>query len=435
MRNIYFKILILFFVIISCKKNNTKKPNIVIFFTDDQGYADLSCYGANFQTPNIDTLAKEGIQFTNFYSASSVCTPSRAALLTGRYPKRMNLHKSVLFPFSKKGLEPEEVTIADILKENGYKTACIGKWHLGHKKQYLPNFNGFDYFYGVPYSNDMHKFYYAERHFQAPPLPLYRDTLIINNEIDQRFLTRDYTYQAITQIKKYKNTPFFIYLSYNMPHVPLTVSPKFKDFTKKGLYADAITEIDWSVGEVVKTLKEKGIYNNTILIFTSDNGPDLGNAYPLKGRKTQTWEGGMRVPGIITWKDKIKSNQIRNDVVSTLDILPTLSKISGATLPKNRVIDGLDLSKYLINDKGKNINHRPFYFYADNGQLEAVRLGKWKLHTKKLKGWNKKIKGPFPLSLYNLKQDIEEKNNIARKFPKVVSKLHQLMENFDKNLK
>jgi arylsulfatase A len=417
----------------SCKNNNTENlPNIIIFFTDDQGYADLGCYGAEgFETPHLDQLASEGIRFTNFYVPATVCTPSRAGLLTGRYPKRSNLHEAVLFPYSNGGLSAKEYTMAEMLKEVGYSTSCIGKWHLGHKAEFMPYNQGFDHFCGVPYSNDLDNYYYKRNDFQSPPLPFYRNTELIESGPDQQYLTKRYTEEAISQIRNRGEKPFFIYLAHNMPHLPLHASPSFEGKSKKGLYGDVITELDWSSGEIIRVLKEEGIYENTIFIFTSDNGPAVGSAKPLRGKKAQTWEGGQRVPGIIVWPDKIPAGIVSEDFASTLDLLPTLAKISGAKIPDGLIIDGMDISEYLLSPETAKLPERPFYYYARNGKIEAIRLGKWKLHLEKSLGWDVKSSGIFHVSLYNLELDIAEKNNLAKQLPEIVEKLTNMMKEFD----
>jgi arylsulfatase A-like enzyme len=414
-----------------------KKPNIIIFFTDDQGYADVGCYGADgFETPNIDKLASEGIKFMDFYVPATVCSPSRAGLLTGLYPKRVDLHESVLFPFSENGLDPNTFTLAEMLKENGYSTSCIGKWHLGHKEKYMPNNHGFDQFYGVPYSNDMDNYYYKHIDFQAPPLPFYRNTALIGEGVDQRYLTKMYTEETVAQIKnRNKDNPFFIYLAHNMPHTPLFASESFLGKSEIGLYGDVIMELDWSVGEIVKTLKEEGIYENTIFIFTSDNGPLVGSAKPLRGYKAETWEGGQRVPGIITWPSHIPKEKISHELVTTLDLYPTIAKLSGSTIKDNLLMDGIDISKHLLNPEDEVLSERAFYFYARNGNLEAVRVGKWKLHILKSGGWDKNKEGDFPVSLYDLEKDISEQNNVAAQYPEIVSRLKNQLEIFDLNIK
>ncbi|RTE52283.1 arylsulfatase [Arenibacter aquaticus] len=409
-----------------------KRPNIIIFFTDDQGYGDVGSYGAEgFETPHLDSLASDGIRFTNFYVPATVCTPSRAGLLTGRYPKRYNLHEAVLFPFSEGGLSLNEYTMAEMLRNNGYTTSIIGKWHLGHKEEYMPNNQGFDMFYGVPYSNDMDNYYYKNIDFQSPPLPFYRNKTVIESGPDQDYLTKRYTEEAIDQIKNRGGKPFFMYVAQNMPHTPLHASPAFRGKSEKGLYGDVIMELDWSVGQIVKTLKEQKIYDNTIFIFTSDNGPRIGSARPLRGKKAETWDGGQRVPGIVAWPGKIPKGVVSSEFTSTLDLFPTLAKISGSKIPADLELDGLDISDYLLDPKTTKLPERPFYFYARNGEMEAVRMGKWKLHIKKSIGWNTDKDGVFPVSLYNLDADIGEKNNVIDVFPEVVEELTNLMKEFE----
>ncbi len=429
---------ILIIVISACPNQSNfagSKPNIIIFFTDDQGYADVGCFGAKgYTTPHLDQLAQAGIRFTNFYVPATVCTPSRAGLLTGLYPKRHNLHEAVLFPYSEDGLPPETHTMAEMLRDNGYFTSCIGKWHLGHLPQFMPNNHGFDEYFGVPYSNDMDNHYYNHNEFQSPPLPLHRNQELIESGPDQRFLTKRYTEEAIRQIKENQGTPFFIYLAHNMPHTPLHVSPDFKGKSQQGMYGDVIMELDWSVGELTKTLKQEGLYDNTIFIFTSDNGPQVGSAKPLRGKKAQTWEGGQRVPGIITWPNKIAAGTVSNEMVTTLDLLPTLATFSGSQIPPDLKYDGIDISNYLMQPNDSKVAERPFYYYARNGDLEAIRLGKWKLHLKKSIGWSEPKQGKFPISLYDLDRDIEETENLADQYPDIVRKLSDLMEQFDANM-
>ena len=422
---------LLFLLIITIVSCTPKQPNILIFFTDDQGYADVGCYGAvGYETPNMDQLASDGIRFTDFYVPATVCTPSRAGLLTGRYPVRSGLHVAVLFPFSEGGIPAEEYTMAEMLRDNGYETICIGKWHLGHKPQYMPLNNGFDEFFGVPYSNDMDNYYYSDIDFQSPPLPLYRNNEIIESGPDQDYLTKMYTEEAIKQIKERGDKPFFIYLAHNMPHYPLHASPAFRGKSELGIFGDVIMELDWSLGEIVKCLKEEGIDDETITIFTSDNGPAAGSALPLRGRKAQTWEGGQREPAIISWPGKIPAGIISNQFVTTMDLMPTLAAITGSKLPDKLKLDGEDISQYLFNPDKNDLPDRPFFYWSRNGEIEAVRLGDWKLHIKKTRGWNTEKQGEFPVSLYNLKDDISEQNNLAMENPEKVEELFKLIEDF-----
>lgn len=421
--------------IFSCQQKTSTPPNIIIFFTDDQGYADLGSYGAKgFETPHLDELAAGGIRFTNFYVPATVCTPSRAGLLTGRYPKRSSLHEAVLFPFSDGGLAPEEFTMAEMLQTAAYTTSIIGKWHLGHKAGFMPLNQGFDSFFGVPYSNDMDNYYYRGIDFQSPPLPLYRDTTLIEGGPDQAYLTKRYTEEAVKQIRERDESPFFIYLAHNMPHLPLHASPAFKGKSELGLYGDVIMELDWSAGEIIKALKEEGIFENTIFIFTSDNGPRVGSALPLRGKKAETWEGGQRVPGIISWPVKIPAGQVNHTMVSTLDLFPTLANLSGAEIPEGLVMDGLDISDLLTGTDSTQLPDRPFFYYARNGKPEAVRLGKWKLHISKTIGWNEQQLGSFEPALYDLTNDIAEQTNLAKEHPALVKELTQLITAFDRGL-
>lgn len=426
---VFFISVILFF---SCGR---KKPNVIIFFTDDQGYADLGCYGAEgFDTPNLDRLAGDGIRFTDFYVPATVCTPSRAGLLTGRYPKRANLHEAVLFPFSEDGLSTDEYTMSEMLQENGYSTACIGKWHLGHKQEFMPNNHGFDYYYGVPYSNDMDNHYYKRLDFQSPPLPVYINEEKIEEGPDQRYLTKRYTEEAVRLIKEKKEEPFFIYLAHNMPHLPLFVSEAFEGKSQKGLYGDVIMELDWSAGEIVRALKETGEYDNTIFIVTSDNGPQVGSAKPLRGKKAQTWDGGQRVPGIIVWPEEINAGQTCNEMVTTMDLFPTLAGILNAKVPVDHFFDGMDISSFLKKPNSTQLPERPLYFYARNGKPEAVRMGKWKLHLDKSAGWNQQENGDFRTSLYNLDEDMGEQQDVSSEYPEVVKKLSASIREFDSQL-
>ncbi|GAA5221887.1 sulfatase family protein [Membranihabitans marinus] len=429
MRYLLFAILILTFF--QCKKTNenTDKPNVIVFFVDDLGYGDIGTYGAKgYTTPHLDSLAELGLKFTEFYVPATVCTPSRAGLLTGKYPKRLDLHEAVLFPYSQNGLDTSTYTMAELFKDHGYTTSCIGKWHLGHLPQYMPNQHGFDHFFGVPYSNDMNNHYYKRIDFQAPPLPMYRNQTKIEDDPDQRYLTKRYTEETIAQIKNRDGKPFFIYLAHNMPHLPLYVSEAFEGKSELGLYGDVIMELDWSMGQIVKTLKEEGIFENTIVVFTSDNGPVLrvdGSAGELRGQKAETWEGGQRVPCIITWPKHIPANHTIKSMTSTLDLFPTFAHILDSTSTHNN--DGHNILSLLKNPSQDQLEDYPFLYYARNGEVEAIRYGKWKLHIKKSRGWVAKRDGTFEKALYDLSKDIDEENNLAPLFPEKVKELEALI--------
>jgi len=422
-----------------------RKLNFIIIFTDDQGYQYLGCYGTErFKTPNIDRLAAEGMRFTDFYSASSVCSPSRAALLTGCYPPRVSI-SGVIFPGARHGLNPDEVTIADLLKTQGYATACVGKWHLGHRKEFLPTKQGFDEFFGLPYSNDMIPADQpgGQPDSKHPPLPLIDGEKAIEENPDQRLLTKRYTERSVDFIKRSKNKPFFLYLAHTMPHVPLFASEKFAGKSKSGRYGDAMEEIDWSTGEIIRTLKEQGIEKDTIVIFTSDNGPwiragkygkyvtedEEGCALPLKGGKWMTYEGGMRMPCIAWSPGNVPAGTECSEVCATIDLLPTLGTMAGAALPSDRIIDGKDISQILTRKAGAKSPHEYFY-YCRYGRARAVRNGKWKLRET-MAGKPRKLVS----ELYNLQEDISETTNLADENPDIVKKLHQALEKFNTDLK
>lgn len=422
------------------------ETNFIIIFTDDQGYQDLGCYGSpDIKTPNLDQMAAEGMRFTDFYVAAPTCTPSRAALLTGCYPLRVGLPR-VLFPQDNIGLNPDEITIADVLKKRHYDTACIGKWHLGHLPQFLPRKHGFNYYFGIPYSNDMRPEnpgkWAKEQNY--PPLPLIENETTIEISPDQSLLTKRYTEKAVEFIKKNKDKPFFLYLPHTMPHVPLFASEKFRGKSKRGLYGDVIEEIDWSTGEILNTLKQLGIDRRTMVFFMSDNGPwlrkweDAGCALPLRDGKFTTYEGGMRVPAIVRWPNKVPAGTVCSELVTTMDLFPTISRIVAAPLPADRVIDGKDIRPLLYGEPGVTPPHSTFYFYKAD-KLEAVRFHKWKMHLPKrdridFKDGTKKYIDQ-PAQLFDIKADIAEKNNLADEFPDVVKRLKRLMERFDRGLR
>jgi len=415
------------------------RPNFIVIFTDDQGYGDVGVYGATgFETPNIDRMAAEGLKLTDFYVPATVCTPSRAALLTGSYPKRVGLHEAVLFPDSDHGLNPDELTIAELLKPFGYRTGMVGKWHLGHQANLLPPTQGFDVFFGVPYSNDMDGYYYRDRDFQSPPLPLYRNRELVESGPDQALLTKRFTEAAVDFIRAYRDEPFFLYVAHVMPHLPWHASDAFVGSSEFGLYGDVIQEIDWSVGAILDAVKEAGLDERTLVVFTSDNGPvvrpDGGSAGPLRGAKATTWEGGQREPGLLRWPGRIPAGSVSTAITTTMDLLPTFLALAGGQPPADRTIDGHDISTLLTDPATATSPYDAFYYYSRNGPVEAIREGDWKLHVAKSRGWNAAQQGDFPVSLFNLSDDVGETTNVAADHPEVVERLRRKLEQFDADL-
>ncbi|MEQ8791673.1 MAG: sulfatase [Pirellulaceae bacterium] len=426
-------------------------PNFVVVFCDDLGYGDLGCFGhPTIATPNLDQMAAEGMKLTQFYSAASVCTPSRAALMTGRLPLRNGMcsnKRRVLFPNSKGGLPAEEITIAEALKTKDYATACVGKWHLGHLPQFLPTANGFDSYFGIPYSNDMDRVNDApggRAAFWNPKssywnVPLMRDEKIIERPADQTIITRRYTEEAVKFIHANREKPFFLYLAHSMPHVPLFASDKFQNTSRRGLYGDVIQEIDWSVGQVLDALREDGLDKNTLVLFCSDNGPWLifnehgGSAGPLREGKGSTWDGGMREPTIAWWPGRIKPASVSADVGSTMDVFATVHKLAGVPLPQDRVLDSHDLSPILFGE-GKNTRDALFYYRAYN--LMAVRQGPWKAHFQTQAGYGQAQPEVHetPL-LYNLEVDPGEKYDVAKDHADVIAAIRKTVEQHQKTLK
>lgn len=437
------------------------KPNFIVVFVDDMGYGDLGSYGhPTISTPNLDKMAYEGQKWTQFYSASSVCTPSRAGLLTGRLPIRNGMIGSknrVLFPDSKYGLPDSEITIAEKLKENGYKTVAIGKWHLGHKKEYLPLQHGFDYYYGIPYSNDMDKIngetccpgskYWQKYQNRSPGstnyynVPLIENNEIIERPVDQTTITKRFSDKAIEFIKKNKEDNFFIYLAHNLPHIPLYASDDFLGKSKRGLYGDVIEEIDHGIGLIMEELKKNNLDKNTIIVFTSDNGPWLpfethsGSAGLLREGKGTTWEGGQRIPGIF-WGAGIKPGVI-NDLGSTMDIFPTLLEMSNTSMVDDRIMDGISIKNTLLKHEPSK---RETIFYYRSREIYAIRYGEFKAHLitqgayNYPKGSDRKFILDKPL-LYNLNIDPSEKYNVADKNPKMLVEINKILEKHKKNLK
>ncbi|MCX7014947.1 MAG: sulfatase [Candidatus Sumerlaeota bacterium] len=413
-----------------------KKPNFIVIFADDQGYADLGCFGAEkIRTPNLDRMAAQGVRFTDFYSAAPLCSASRTALMTGRYHSRTGI-KMVLNARDKKGLDLKEVLLPQILKPQGYATAVIGKWHLGHTPEYLPTRRGFDSYFGIPYSNDMNidpqaeladdivlrEGMTVERIRTEPPkkrwVPLMRDEKVIEYPADQSTLTKRYTEEAIRFITANKNKPFFLYLPHNMPHDPVNASERFKGKSAAGPYGDAVEEIDWSAGEILKTLQTLGIDDNTLVIFTSDNGPWQHLAPPLHGGKGSVWEGGMREPCIMWWPGRLPAGKVCSEIAGTIDLLPTFARLAGGQTPQDRPIDGKDIWPLMSNPEGAQTPHEAFFYVTS-----AVRSGPWKLH------WNK-----AGVQLYDLKADIGETKNVADQHPDVVERLKGMLEAYDREV-
>lgn len=435
-----FLLLILSFLVNAQKKSS---PNVIIIFVDDMGYGDLSSYGhPTIRTPQLDQIADEGMRFTQFYVPAAVCTPSRAGLLTGRYPVRTGLvhgimRADVLFPNDDNGLQPQEVTIAEVLKQKNYATMAIGKWHLGHLPKYLPTAQGFDEYYGIPYSNDMD--YVPEK--DGKPgfwnVPLMHNEDIIERPANQTTLTKRYTEKAIDFIKSNKEKPFFLYLAHSMPHIPLFASTEFMGKSKRGLYGDVIEELDWSAGEIIKTLKELNLENNTLVVFTSDNGPWLvqkengGSAGLLKDGKGTTWEGGHRVPMIAWWPGQIPEKVVNESMASTLDLLPTIAEVTETLLPET-IIDGQNILPVLKNEKA--INHEPFIFYRGN-KVFAIRDGKWKAHFITQTAYpNGPLVYHAPPLLYNLNVDPSEKYDLASQNPEVINRISIIKETHEKTI-
>lgn len=408
-------------------------PNIVLIFCDDLGYGDLGSFGSKKnRTPRIDSLAKDGRKFTSFYSSSPVCTPSRASLMTGCYPRRIGMHEDftghwVLIPRSRRGLHPDELTLPEALKIKGYATACIGKWHLGDQPEHLPTRHGFDYYYGIPYSNDMAR---SER--GDPPLPIVRQDKVIEAPANQATLSQRYTSETIRFIEQHQDQPFFVYLPHTFPHLPLFASKDFHGKSTNGRYGDSIEEIDWSTGQILDCLERLKLSDNTLVIFTSDNGSNGrngGSNAPLAGAKGSTMEGGMRVPMIARWPGKIPSGTECDELTTTMDLLPTFCQLAGAEGP-NRKIDGYDIRDLLFGNPAAKSPYEAFYFYRRR-QLQAVRMGPWKYHLQ-LEATHPRWTNAEPLGkgrpakLVNLKNNLRENKDVSGKFPRIVQRMQSL---------
>jgi arylsulfatase A-like enzyme len=440
MKNFALPILLFVLLAFSCSqkqnkqdKKVTQKPNVVLIFVDDMGYGDLGCYGhPNNKTPNIDNMANEGIRLTSFYAVAPVCTPSRAGLLTGRYPIR-SIPTNCGPSSPEKGMPVSEIIIANILKDAGYTTAAIGKWHLGQAKRYLPTSRGFDSFYGLPYSNDM-ILPWCPWLTEEDTLFMYENDKPVKVTNDnQDNLIIDYTQKAVEFIKAQKDTPFFLYLAHAMPHLPISTSKEFRGKSDGGLYGDVVETLDWSVGEVLKTIKEQGLDKNTLVIFTSDNGPWLnlpermlqkgiepwhgGSAGLLRGSKATTYEGGFRVPGIVRWPGQIPPKQISSEIANTMDLYATIAKVTGAKLPADRPIDGNNILPFL---KGETKSPTQKLYYFNGTKAEGIRKGDWKLRITEKDG----------IQLFNLKNDAGENYNVAEYHNDILKELYHDLKEF-----
>jgi len=391
-------------------------PNFVIIFIDDMGYGDIEPFGSTTNsTPHLNRMAKEGMKLTSFYIGWAACTPSRASLMTGCYAKRVGMDGRVCFPAESRGLNPKEITIAEVLKSKGYATGCFGKWHLGDQPQFMPKKHGFDYYYGIPYSNDMWRFHPKNDVYNFPPLPLLRNDEVVGaveNGDDQAMLCKQFTDEAVSFIKRNKDRPFFVYLPHAFIHHPRFARKEFMDKAENETEAQ-IEETDWSTGQILDTLRDLKIEENTLVIFTSDNGGSGGTSMgPLRGGKGgPVYEGHMREPTIAWWPGKIPAGSVCDEITSTMDLLPTLAKLAGAKTPTDHIIDGGDISPLLLAEPGAKSPHAA-YFYKAMG----VREGKWKFLTKG--------KG----ELYNLEEDLGEKNNIASRHPDIVKRMRNLLQ-------
>jgi arylsulfatase A-like enzyme len=422
-----------------------RRPNVVLIYADDLGYGDLSCYGhPTIRTPNLDRLASDGMRFTQFYSAAPLCSPSRAALMTGRYPVRSGMNV-VLFPDSTGGLPDSETTVAELLKAKGYRTGIVGKWHLGHLPRYLPTRHGFDSYFGIPYSNDMSlktNGVYDEiaelqgrkrppgamkRYESLPGVALMRDEEVIDRDPDQAQLTPRYTAEAVNFIKAGATArqPFFLYFPHTFPHVPLYASARFRGKSKRGLYGDAVEELDWSVGEVMRTIRELKLEEDTLVLFSSDNGGAVnlgthgGSNGALREGKGTTWEGGVREPFIAAWKGRIAPGQVSSEIASTMDVFPTLARLADAPIRPGREIDGADLGPVLF--EGKTRPQRDLHYYHA-GQWRAMRRGPWKLH---------RLIAPTSADrfvLHNIEEDPAERYDLAERHAELAATLKSAME-------
>ena len=441
------------------------QPNFVVIFADDLGYGDLGAYGSEtIRTPNLDRMAAEGMRFTDFYATAPFCSPSRASLLTGRYPVRAGV-PYVLFPTELTGLPPAEITIAEILSDKGYSTAAVGKWHLGWPRAFRAQRHGFEFFYGLPYSNDMLK--WEPDDVLRPQhafwnLPLLDNDEIVEAPVNQHTLTRRYTERAVQFIRENRDRPFFLYLPHTFPHNPQYASEEFEGRSPHGLYADTVEELDWSVGEVLRTIRELSLDEKTLVVFTSDNGPARGargggrwgrrssggSAGGLRGNKGTTFEGGMREPGIFRWPGKIAAGAVTGQPASILDLLPTLAELAGAPVPGDRILDGRSIAELLLGGR-ESLPEAPFFYYFGT-QLQAIRLGHWKLFLRQTEPAEQSsslwyLQNPELFErhhrlreapeLYDLGADQGETRNLASDRPEVVERLDGIARRFDEGMR
>ncbi|QDT62472.1 Arylsulfatase [Stieleria bergensis] len=445
-------------------QSESQKPNVIVILADDLGYGDLSCYGADdIATPSIDRMAAEGAKFNSFY-VSPVCSPTRAALMTGSHSTRVGIG-GVMFPRNNHGLNPDEITLPELLKDQGYATAIIGKWHLGNQDMFQPLKHGFDYWYGTPASNN--QFYYPNTKTYAldckyregyscdgilkretAACPLIRDNVVIEVPADQMQFTQRYTRETIRFITRNKDKPFFVYLAHNTPHIPLHASEKFIGSSKRGIYGDTIQELDWSTGEILRSLKELGLDNDTLVIFTSDNGPNTGkggSAGPLKGGKGSTLEGGVRVPFVARWPEAIPAGTESDEPITGMDLLPTLTRLAGGDVPNDRVIDGKDIWPLLAAKPDAKSPHEAVYYLRGRG-VQAIRIGSWKYRIatekspKDEKSERKAASDTKPKkinveTLFNLSNDLGEQTNLLDKHPEIAQRLKRQLSTFETDLR
>lgn len=441
MNRFLFSISLITLSILAHAQNRQKAPNLIIIMADDLGYGDLSCYGhPTIRTPYLDQMATEGMRFTQFYSAANLCTPSRAGMMTGRLPIRSGMNSSAtknnLYPTSVGGLPASEITMAEALKNQRYITGMVGKWHLGVLPAQMPIQNGFDFYYGLPYSNDM----FAKKGNDYPPLPLYRNEKVEETSPDQRLLTQKYTTEALGFIRKNKDKPFFLYYASTAPHTPLHASDKFEGKSKRGAYGDVVMELDWSVGQILATLKELKLDQNTLVIFCSDNGPWInqkekgGSAGMLFGGKGSTNEGGTRVPGIAWWPGQVPSAQINETPISAFDLFPTFLGLAGGQLAKDREYDGRNIYPILTQ---KAVEQDGVIYYYTRDQLCAIRKGAWKIIFNNAEIYKNQTPAPALTSpaLYNLDQDPSERYDVSKSQTKLMEVFDKLYQDHRKSIK